>query len=212
MEKGCGKLKIFVTNMEKQTWLTEEEIFKGKPRFVEVELFNKQNEAQKLCLDREHYWKSTLLDNDPEVNSADAKVEDAYLDTSDQGEVSFLVESPKKSVPVSDFNWPQYTKDLVKSAEAELLFDVMADLNAHALVPIGDVKLEGEDEQNHLKAYRTYVSQKKAIEAIKSEISKKVVKQNVEKSKKVVGKTVNNKKKVKKEQCQKKKVGKTVVS
>lgn len=141
----------------KQPWLTEDEISLGKPRYFHVSLSHEKSRQNLLC-DRQSYSKSSLSASEEK----DTTITE-YLDTSRDGEVSFLLKSPG-----SEFDWAKYTKDLLQSCETEILFDILGDLNSHTLVLLGNDQLQQEDAQKHLKIYREYV--KKKEERIKLDI------------------------------------------
>lgn len=48
----------------KQPWLSKNEVHDGKPRFVDMTLFNKEDEAQKVQVDRLHFERSNIDEDD----------------------------------------------------------------------------------------------------------------------------------------------------
>ena len=62
-------------------------------------------------------------------------------------------------------DWPQ---DALKTPDAELMIDILADLNSHLMVTIGDMQLKTEDADKYLKLFREY--QKKKEERLKRDV------------------------------------------
>ena len=54
------------------------------------------------------------------------------------------------------------SQDTFKTPDAELMIDILADLNSHLVVTIGDVQLKSEDADKYLKLFREYQKKKEA--------------------------------------------------
>lgn len=74
----------------KQPWLNEDEIFRGKERFVDLCLYNTENDAQKLHYDRKEIEKSTIYLGDEESNWSNFKNE-ALIDIDQSTDLIFNV-------------------------------------------------------------------------------------------------------------------------
>ena len=123
----------------KQPWLTADEIHDGKPRYIDIDLRNKENVIRTLKYDRKHVNDSQIVEIENTITEADVET------TNPQNE------------NVDDFEWKNYTKDLLQCNETEVLMDVLSDLNSHTLVLLGNDRLKEEEAQKHLKIYKEHV-------------------------------------------------------